>query len=81
MKQLTTIQIQALRGLDPDDDAPGFKPRQGTVDALAKRGLVKQSGDTLVITETGTRFIREYVNRTGNGPEELKAMFRFGGRR
>lgn len=79
--QLSTIQIQALRGLDPEDDAPSFKPRQGTIDALAKRGLVKQSGQVVEITTSGTRFIREYVNRTGNGPEELKAMFRFGGRR
>lgn len=44
-----------------------------------RRGLIEPSQDGRYrLKSYGRRLIRSYVERTGDGPEDLKAMFRFG---
>jgi hypothetical protein len=75
-------QLSALRALDPEDTYSGSKDRRinaRTIKSLQRRGMVTPADNAqgATITDYGLRTIREYVNRTGNGPERLKAMFRF----
>lgn len=66
-------QLSALRALNE-------KPqplRANTAKALERRGYIEQDGTNYKLTMTGRAFIQDYIDRTGNGPEDLKAMFRF----
>lgn len=66
-------QLSALRSLME-------KPqplRLNTARALERRGYIKSDGTNYKLTVTGRAFTEDYVDRTGNGPEDLKALFRF----
>lgn len=73
MVKLSTVQIEVLRyvlthGVLPDSAG------KATVRALQGRGLLDDSG---VATPLGKRWVKHHVARTGDGPERLKARFRF----
>jgi hypothetical protein len=73
---LSDTQWAALRCLDNEDDygtPSDFGKRTWT--SLRKRGLVEK--DSLSLTPHGERRVRYHVRTTGNGPETLKALFRF----
>jgi|10_taG_2_1085330.scaffolds.fasta_scaffold06255_6 hypothetical protein len=73
---MSDTQWAALRSLDSDDDygkPSDFGKR--TWNSLRKRGLVEK--DSLSLTPSGKRRVRHHVRTTGNGPETLKARFRF----
>lgn len=78
MSNLSTAQITVLRSLDTEDEYrptyEGALPAR-TVTSLRRRGLIKH--DTLALTTTGLNWVRSYVRSSGNGPEYIKAMFRF----
>jgi hypothetical protein len=78
-RTLTPHQLTAMRSLDPGDKhvPPGLYRGQ-TIRSLEKHRLVGRDEDGKpVLTETGKRLIRKYVEDSGNGPEGLKARFRF----
>jgi len=69
-KNLSTPQIKALRHLHEGGAANVI--RKTTMTSLRTRGYVR--GDEL--TPFGERTIKRYLDQTGDGPEDLKAMFR-----
>lgn len=82
MSSLSEAQLSALRALDPDDEHSYSKSHRingRTLTSLERRGLARRVDNQqgAVITDSGLRYIRRYVSATGNGPEGLKAMFRF----
>lgn len=70
---MTTAQIKAMRALHEK----GVKPNAGTAKSLARMGYMKPTADAWTLTPKGERWITGYVEKTGDGPEDLKAMFRF----
>ena len=57
-------------------DCHAFK----NANALAKYGWitgVDRDAGIVKLTNSGERYITGYVEMTGDGPEDLKAMFRF----
>ena len=81
--KLSTTQLEYLRTLDPADivmfdDGDTTRFPVSTMRALKRRGLAAGSrAEGWTITKRGTRISRGYVERTGNGPERLKALLRF----
>jgi hypothetical protein len=67
---MSTPQIKALRALH--EGAHIRTIRKPTRLALGRMGLVSSQG----LTDSGERWIKHYLNVTGDGPEDLKAMFR-----
>jgi hypothetical protein len=56
------------------------KINKRTANALINRQWAYPVGDLghIALTVEGERYITNYVETTGDGPEDLKAMFRFG---
>jgi hypothetical protein len=68
---MTTAQIKALRGLKEN----GTQPRKPTGDKLVEFGFCRKSKDGgYFLTPSGQRWIANYVEQTGDGPEDLKAI-------
>ena len=76
---MTTAQIIAIRGLDPEDEyAPAHPIAASTAKVLQRNGyIVRNEAGDWECTERGLRTARRHVQQTGNGPERMKAMFRF----
>ena len=75
---LSPAQLSALRTLEAG--YPYVNAR--TTKSLISKGYVRQVPHVdrrpkHELTPTGRTFIEDYVERTGDGPEDLKAMFRF----
>jgi hypothetical protein len=70
---LSTTQIKALRAIN---ETPGAVDgiNQRTYTSLARKGLLAANGN---LTRYGKNWIESYVEKTGDGPEDLKAKFRF----
>jgi hypothetical protein len=74
MSRLSETQIVALRQLR---DAPG-RIDKPTGRNLVRRGMAQEHvPGRFSLTAMGRRWIEEYVQRTGDGPERLKALLRF----
>lgn len=76
--ELNTQQLVALRALDPDDEHVTGKVHPKTLAFLERNSMIAYRDDRPTLTDWGCQQVREYVAKTGNGPEDLKAMFRFG---
>lgn len=70
---LSPTQLSTLRALDEKPQPV----RKNTAGALMRYGYIEPDGTLYKLTIRGRSFIRDYVERTGDGPEDLKAMFRF----
>jgi len=69
---LSVTQREAIRALAQD---PHAKVSERTLASLIKRGLV--DADTGELTRLGKR-THTSIMRSGDGPESLKELFRFG---
>jgi len=67
---LTTTQRMAIRQINDQNELETINKR--TMNSLVKRGLVTDGS----LTPAGKR-AHQRIMSTGNGPEGLKAMFRF----
>lgn len=73
---VTTAQLSALRTLLDGGQKINLRTRRG----LMRHGFAAPHEDDhrlTVLTSTGRTFIQHHVKVTGDGPEDLKAMFRF----
>lgn len=72
-----------MKALDPDLPAMrklhehGIMPSRGLVNRMVRRGHARRSGSAVLLTQAGEDAVNAYVAKTGDGPEDLKAMFRF----
>lgn len=71
MARLTTAQLVALRELL--DGNPPSTIHGRTRGSLTRFGYVNAAG----LTPSGRKVIEDHLRRSGDGPEHLKAMFRF----
>jgi hypothetical protein len=71
---LSPAQLVLLRELL---DGRNLGGRDRTRESLRRRGLAEGQGTEFRLTAEGRKLIEDYVARTGDGPEHLKAMFRF----
>lgn len=76
---LSPAQLSALRALADGETKVNSRTGQSLVKkGYARYALTLFSGAKgFELTPTGRAFIEDYVERTGDGPEDLKAMFRF----
>ena len=72
--ELSPNMLATLRALHERGENIAGSDRTRT--ALRRRGLAEGQGTDFRITDAGRRFITAYVERTGDGPEHLKARFR-----
>lgn len=70
---LSTAQIKALRWIN-DGTSKADEIDARTRQALVRKGYLSPAGN---LTWAADVFLRKYIERTGDGPEDLKAMFRF----
>lgn len=71
---ITAKQLSALRALRERGEQPHHK----TGAKFVQWGFARQSKEGgFFMTPSGVRWIDNYVEQTGDGPEDLKAMFRF----
>jgi hypothetical protein len=70
---LSTVQIKALRAVR-ENSAAVDSLNYRTYSSLVRKGFIAANGN---LTRYGREWIDSYVERTGDGPEDLKAMFRF----
>lgn len=79
--RITPAQVEALRDLlDNDPDPVAVNPRTARVLRnlyLVETGGYSSSATLYSLTPAGRRAVTDYVERTGDGPEALKARFRF----
>lgn len=77
---LSARQRSATRTVHDDPETAGEWGR-GTIDSLVRRGLVRwDSTDGWLLTRQGVHAY-EQIMASGDGPEDLKEMFRFLGAR
>jgi len=76
---LSVTQLKTLRWMCEGDIGyeAGWQPAKRTGNALVKRGYLQVTEGIYSLTANGKRTVEWYVGKTGNGPERLKAMFRF----
>jgi hypothetical protein len=73
MAQLSTAQVKALRAIDKNCAAVD-RISDATYNALRREGYLGPNGN---LTWKADVWLRNYVEKTGDGPEDLKAMLRF----
>lgn len=83
-RNLSTSMLECLRALNPDDEhywnaaEDSRELPMNTMRALRRRGYVNGSEvEGWTINEWGLKAAKNYVQKTGNGPERLKQYLRF----
>jgi hypothetical protein len=79
--ELNPSQLSGLRYYDAEDEYVTSPPHRKTTKFLDDNGLIHwdNSRESFILSAWGKQTVRDYVRKTGNGPEDLKARFSFSG--